>query len=212
MDALCGSRAVKFDSYNNLLSSVHTILVIILLYVRLDILNENIIIINSFIHYKNVYKTFSGVQLGSDFDTSQCFNLYPHTNYNRKKYKINAVCFCKLQLPIISAYQILNTNDPKARSSYITKILHLKCIGNILHWTLINAAGKRVNHPEVPCLAISISSSVHREDSAASRTKCHYQLLWIIQNPVKSLQASNQSINQSTNQSVNICLFHGIIT
>jgi len=35
--ALCGCRAVKFDSCNNLLSSIHTIHVIILRYVRLNI-------------------------------------------------------------------------------------------------------------------------------------------------------------------------------
>jgi len=37
MDALRGCHVVKFDSYNNLLSSVHAILVIILRYVRLNI-------------------------------------------------------------------------------------------------------------------------------------------------------------------------------
>jgi len=37
IDALCGCFAVKFDFCNNLLSSVHTILVIILRYVRLHI-------------------------------------------------------------------------------------------------------------------------------------------------------------------------------
>src|SRR6218665_3519026 len=36
MGALCGCRAVKLDSCNNLLSSFHTILVIILRYVRLN--------------------------------------------------------------------------------------------------------------------------------------------------------------------------------
>jgi len=36
MGALQGWRAVKFDSYNNLLSSVHTILVIIIQYIRLN--------------------------------------------------------------------------------------------------------------------------------------------------------------------------------
>jgi len=45
MGALRGCPAVKFDSCNNLLSSVHTILVIILQYVRLNIKNENTIII-----------------------------------------------------------------------------------------------------------------------------------------------------------------------
>src|SRR6218665_388970 len=37
MGALCGCRAIKFDFCNNLLSSVHTILVIILQYIRLNI-------------------------------------------------------------------------------------------------------------------------------------------------------------------------------
>jgi len=37
MGALRGCRVVNFDSCNNLLSSVHTILVIILRYVRLNI-------------------------------------------------------------------------------------------------------------------------------------------------------------------------------
>jgi len=37
MGALRGCRAVKFDSCNNKLSSVHTILVIIQRYVRLNI-------------------------------------------------------------------------------------------------------------------------------------------------------------------------------
>jgi len=37
MDTLRGCRAVKFNSCNNLLSSVHTMLVIVLQYVRLNI-------------------------------------------------------------------------------------------------------------------------------------------------------------------------------
>jgi len=37
MGALCGCRAVKFGTCNNLLSSLYTILVIILWYVRLNI-------------------------------------------------------------------------------------------------------------------------------------------------------------------------------
>ena len=56
MDTLCGCRADKFDSCNNLLSSVHTILVISLQHVRLNIktkklllllLLSNIIVMNS---------------------------------------------------------------------------------------------------------------------------------------------------------------------
>jgi len=43
MGNLRGRRVVKVDTCNNLLSSVHTIFVVILLYVRLNINSKNII-------------------------------------------------------------------------------------------------------------------------------------------------------------------------
>src|SRR6218665_2095228 len=87
MDALCGSRAVKFDSYNNLLSSVHTILVIILRYVRLAILNENIIIIiHSFITkmYIKLFQGFNSEVISTLHNALTCIHTQTTIERNMK--------------------------------------------------------------------------------------------------------------------------------
>src|SRR6218665_3404549 len=54
-----GCRAVKFDYCNNLISSVHTILVIILRYIRLHIKPKTLLLLQSinfvFVDQTNVY-------------------------------------------------------------------------------------------------------------------------------------------------------------
>jgi len=57
MVALHGCRAVKFDSYNNLLSSVHTTLVIILQYVRVNIKTKILLY-----YYRTFIKHYSVIQ------------------------------------------------------------------------------------------------------------------------------------------------------
>jgi len=71
MSALCGCRAVKFDSCNNILSSVHTILVIILRSVSLSI--------------KRKYYIIHDQQLQVLVYTTPCLVVWPKLCYDKTR-------------------------------------------------------------------------------------------------------------------------------